>query len=244
MAEDALRLTFLGTGNAFADGGRCWSSFVANDNILFDPSPIALAHMKKLGLAPADIDAVFVSHFHADHWFGLPFLLLEYSEFGRGGRPLTIVGPPGIEEMAREVTRRGYPHVFEKLRFEIEWIEARDGLEGQAAGHAFRPFQVIHAEGMECFGYRVELHGRTLAYSGDTRMCDALVPLAEGADVFVVECSCWDDACGPHLSPNDIRTLRARVAPATSFLLTHVAGGEGPFGRDIAVARDLETYRF
>ncbi|MCH7718203.1 MAG: hypothetical protein IIB21_01925, partial [Chloroflexi bacterium] len=95
-----------------------------------------------------------------------------------------------------------------------------------------------------CFGVRVQVGERTLAFSGDTVMCDPLVELAEGADVFVVECSCWDDSCGPHLDPNDIRELRRRLGPKPTFILTHLSAGQQDLGiENVLVAEDLARYR-
>jgi ribonuclease BN (tRNA processing enzyme) len=98
---------------------------------------------------------------------------------------------------------------------------------------------------LECFGLRVEIEGRTLAYSGDSVLCDALVELAEGADVFVVECSCWEGGCGPHLSPDDIRELRRRLGPGPAFVLTHLDAGAPALEIENAVlAEDFARYRF
>ena len=85
-----------------------------------------------------------------------------------------------------------------------------------------------HVPGLDCYAYRVESDAGTMACSGDTMMCDALAPIAEGADVFVVECSCWGENCGPHLNPNDILALRKQISPSTKFVLTHIGGGEAP----------------
>src|SRR3989304_1978366 len=97
-----LELLFLGSGNAFAPQ-RYWSSFLLNGRYLFDAPPTALPHLKRAGRAADDIDVIFISHFHADHFFGLPFLLLEYAEQTLRTKPLTIVGPPGIEQRLRAV---------------------------------------------------------------------------------------------------------------------------------------------
>ena len=74
----ALDLTFIGTGNAFAPT-RYWSSFIANNRVLFDAPPTLLPHLKKLKIDTNAIEAIFIGHFHGDHYFGLPFLLLEYA---------------------------------------------------------------------------------------------------------------------------------------------------------------------
>jgi ribonuclease BN (tRNA processing enzyme) len=240
-----LELTFLGTGNAFAPT-RYWSSFLANDHVLFDAPPTLLAHLKKLDKDPGQIDVVFISHFHGDHYFGLPFLLLEFAELSQRKRALTIVGPPGIAKRLQSVTDLAFSNVFRKPQrgYDLHFIEARNGRGGELGDCEFLARKVTHVDGLECFGYRVQTEHGIIAYSGDTMMCDALVPLADGADVFVVECSCWGDHCGPHLTPADILELRRRIRPSTKFVLTHIGGGEAPqaiHDAGIVIADDLKT---
>ena len=241
-----LDLLFLGSGNAFA-AGRYWSSFLLNGRYLFDASPIALPHLKRAAVALDDIEAVFISHFHADHFFGLPFLLLEYAEITKRTNPLTIVGPPTIEERLKTLTKVGFPHLFEKERsYEIRYVELADGATGRVGDLTFTSRAVEHVDEFGCFGFRVELDGRALAYSGDTVMCDALADLARGADVFVVECSCWEERCGTvHLGMDDIRALRKELGPTPAFVLTHLDPGERDLGIDnVQYASDLARLSF
>src|SRR5690349_10150339 len=100
-----LDLLFVGSGNALAPAS-CWSGFLLNGRYLFDAPPSALYGLKRGGASLDTLDVVLLSHFHGDHFFGLPFLLLEYAYPGAAGtritrrrtRDLTIVGPPGVEE--------------------------------------------------------------------------------------------------------------------------------------------------
>src|SRR5690242_575806 len=108
-----LDLVFLGSGNAFAPE-RCWSGFVLNGRCLFDAPPTALLNLKKLGADLAAIDVVLLSHFHGDHFFGLPFLLLEYSYLTKRRTDLTIIGPPGVEEKVEALLGIGYPGMRER----------------------------------------------------------------------------------------------------------------------------------
>lgn len=197
-----LDLTFLGTGNAFAPT-RYWSSFLADDKYLFDAPPTLLAHMKKLGKDPGDVEVVFISHFHGDHFFGLPFLFLEYAELAPRTKDLTIVGPPGIAKRTESVTELAFSNVFRKKDrgYALRFVEAYDGMTAEAAGCTFTARRVTHVADLECFAYRVSSEHGTVAYSGDTVMCDALVPIADGSDVFVVECSCWASSAGRTSTP-------------------------------------------
>lgn len=238
-----LEFLFLGSGNAFAPG-RYWSSFLLNGRYLFDASPVVLPHMKRCGVALDEIEAVFISHFHGDHWFGLPFLLLEYSEMTTRSKDLTIIGPPGIQERVRTVTQAGFPNVLKKEKtYRETYRDLRDGLEGEVAGLKFLARSVTHVDSLECFGLRVRVGDRTVAYSGDSVLCDSLLELADDADVFVVECSCWDGACGPHMSPDDVRELRRRLGPKPTFILTHLDAGQQDLGiENSLVADDLARF--
>jgi len=242
-----LDLTFIGTGNAFAPT-RYWSSFLLDDRCLFDAPPTLLAHLKKLGKDPREIEVAFISHFHGDHFFGLPFILLEYAELAPRTKDLTIVGPPGVAGRLRALTDLAFSNVFRKDRgYHLHFVEAGDDTTGEIAGYRFESRQVPHVPGLECYAYRVESPGGSLAYSGDTMMCDALVALADNTDVFVVECSCWGEQCGPHLSPKDILALRERISPRTRFVLTHIGAGEAPRAltdAGILIADDFEQLRF
>lgn len=242
-----LDLTFLGTGNAFAPG-RYWSSFLVGNRYLFDAPPTLLAHLKRLQIDPNEIEVAFISHFHGDHFFGLPFLLLEYAELNRRTKDLTVVGPPGIAKRARSATELAFANVFRKDRgYDLRFVEVEDGVCGDAPGCRFVARQVPHVPELDCYAFRVTFDDdRSVAYSGDTKMCPQLASLADGTDVFVVECSCWGDECGPHLNPNDILELRRQISPNTRFVLTHVGPGEAPKAitdAGMLIAEDLQTLR-
>ncbi len=243
--KQPLELCFLGTGNAFAPQ-RYWNSFLLNGRYLFDCPPTVVPHLKRTGRPSEEIRTVFITHFHGDHFFGLPFLLLEYGVTTPRRDDLFVVGPTQIQEKLEWITELGFPGLLAvSCDYERRYIEMRDGTSAEAGGIRFRALQVNHASGLESFAYRVEVEGRTLAYSGDARMEDTLYELADGADVFVVECSCWEPDCGPHLNPQDIRTLRKAIPPSTAFVLTHLDAGQGDLsGMDgVIAAEDFGVYK-
>ncbi len=242
---EPLELLFLGSGNGFAPKGRYWSSFLLNGRYLFDCSPIVLPHLKTCDVALAQIEAVFITHFHADHLYGLPFLLFEYGYVTPRKNDLTIVGPPGIEERVRTLTEAGFPNVFSKeIGSQLVFCELHDGFQAEVAGLRLLARAVDHVDDFPCFGFRAEVGGRTVAYSGDSKMCDALVDLATSTDVFVVECSAWScDVPGPHLCPDDLRELRRCLGPKPEFILTHLDAGEPDLGiENTRLACDLASF--
>ena len=213
-AETLFELTFLGSGNAFA-GDRYWSSFALNRRFLFDAPPTLLAHLNKLDIPTLGIDAVFLSHFHADHFFGLPFLFLDYEYINHRTRELPIVGPPGVEEAVERLTELGFPGLARNnQRYRRRYIEVTEGRDYPVLDLTAQAVRMQHAESLDCFGFKVRLGDRVLAYAGDAEMSPAVLELAEGTDVLVIDCSCWEGDCGPHISLDDIRHLRA-IDPAS-----------------------------
>lgn len=216
-------LTFLGTGNYLAPG-RYWNSFVVDGHVLVEPSPIVLPHLRRSGIGADRLDAVLISHFHADHTFGWPFLLLELVRAGRD-RPFFVVGPQGVEQFLVDMLELGaVRNVLEAARatLDVRHVEV-DGSWQQAGPLRLRAVEVEHVEDLRCYGYLVERDGGVLAYSGDTRPCDGLDELAAAADVLVLECN-GAHVPKTHMDETDVAALRDRF-PHLPFVLTHL--GEG-----------------
>ncbi|MPZ48750.1 MAG: MBL fold metallo-hydrolase [Dehalococcoidia bacterium] len=240
-AAQSLDLLFLGSGNAFAAQGRAFSSFLLNGRYLFDCGPTVLQQLRKANLPSSDIDAVLISHFHADHFFGLPFLILDAWREQRA-KDLWIAGPPGIEERTMGLLRLGYEMLTRRLEFKLHFIDVADGMEAEIAGLPFTAVSVEHVAELDCFAFRARLNGRSLVYSGDSKLCDSLLDLVPGADVVVLECACGDEPV--HLSPDDVARIAAR-APKAQTIVTHLDGHDHPGGwRGLHVAQDLARFSF
>ena len=237
-------VSFLGTGSYLAPE-RYWNSFVLDGTILVEPSPISLPHLRKCGHSAAALDVVVISHFHADHTFGWPFLLLELARH-RDRRPLFVVGPRGVEaHLAEMMALGGVTGVLETAHaaLDLRFVEV-DGTWQEAGPLRFRAIEVDHVPELECYGYLFERGGRRIGYSGDTVPCRGLEELASESDVLVVECN------GPHPPPpvpvthmdlGDVEALRRRH-PTLQLVLTHL--GAEPDLADLPntlVPDDLDT---
>jgi ribonuclease BN (tRNA processing enzyme) len=245
MPDEPIDLLFLGSGNAFGAEGRAFSSFLLNGRYLFDCGPTVLQQLRKAGIASHDIEVVFISHFHADHFFGLPFLLLDAKYGGRQDKDIWIVGPPGIEEKTEALISIGYPglRAGAEHAFKRHYVEVTDGVEAEVNGLSFSAARVEHVNELECLAYRARVGERSLAYSGDSTLCPGLLRVAEGADVVVLELSC--DANAVHLSPEDVDAVAKVAAPGAQIVVTHLDGKTHPRGFDgLHVARDLARFRF
>jgi ribonuclease BN (tRNA processing enzyme) len=239
--KQPLDLFFLGSGNAFAAEGRAFSSFLLNGRYLFDCGPTLLQQLSKSGRSTRDIDAIFISHFHADHFFGLPFFLLDAKYSGRD-KPVTIVGPPGIEQQTERLIALGYRTELAKTTFTRNYREVEDGVSDEVADLRYSAARVEHVEALDCFAYRAEADGRAVVYSGDAKLCGGLLRLVQGADVVVLECSC--KGVEVHLSPEGVQEV-TRHAGDANVIVTHLDGAAHPNSFEgLIVAEDLGRYRF
>lgn len=220
-----MRLTFLGSGDAFGSGGRmqtCLLVDTGGHRLLVDCGATSLVALRRQDVDPAAIEAVLISHLHGDHFGGLPFLLLD-GQFRRGARPLVVAGPPGIESRVREAMDALFPGASGvRRRFETTFVEWSAGRPVEIAGASVTPYPVVHPSGAPPFALRLEADGRVLAYSGDTEWTDTLIDAARGAHVFVCEAYTFDRPIKYHLDYTTLAAQRPRL-DCRRLILTHMS---------------------
>jgi ribonuclease BN (tRNA processing enzyme) len=221
---DTDRIVFLGTGDAFSAGGRFQAAYLiqgAGGSLLLDCGSATLTSLKRHALTPASIDTILLSHFHGDHFAGIPFLFLQYIYAEPRKRPLRIIGPPGLEERVTLLFRAMYPDTAaETLPFELQFIEMRPGKELAVDGRRIECFPVPHMEKSPSYGYAIRAEGRKIVYSGDTGWTEDLLIHTEAADLFICECSFFETRLPMHLDYPRIAENAERFA-AKRIVLTH-----------------------
>jgi ribonuclease BN (tRNA processing enzyme) len=178
--------------------------------------------MKKHGVSSNDIDSILITHFHGDHFGGLPFLLLDAVQIQMRGKPLVIAGPQGIEERALAAAEALFPGSSSiKPRFPIEFVEMAAGTTTMIGAVAVTPEVVVHSQAAKPHALRVECAGKVIAYSGDTEWTEKLLRVSSGADLFICECSEFDGKSKHHL---DYQTLLQRRGDlgCRRTILTHL----------------------
>jgi ribonuclease BN (tRNA processing enzyme) len=220
-----MQLQFVGCGDAFGSGGRfntCFHLTGARTNVLIDCGASSLPALKRLGIDRDAIDLILITHFHGDHFAGLPFLL--DAQFSRRTRPLVIAGPQGIDTKLPQVMEVMFEHSSKtKHRFDLEVITLTPEDTRRFGEVTVTPYPVVHGDsGGPFLAYRIEAEGRVVSYSADTEWTDALIPAAQNADLFIAEAYTYDKMVKNHLS---LTTLQARlpVIGAKRVVLTHMS---------------------
>jgi ribonuclease BN (tRNA processing enzyme) len=194
----------------------------AGRRILLDCGPTSVISLKKLGLETPSLDLVLLSHFHADHVAGVPFLFHDFQHSSLRRSTLLVAGPRGVKQRIESLHRALFT-VPRRRRYSVAYralAAGRPFLPPGLRGVRVLPFEVRH-RGAPCFGYRLEILGRSLVYSGDTGWFEGIVRAVRGADLFLCECTHLDEDSPDHLS---LRRLlaRRRDLGARRILLTHL----------------------
>jgi len=195
---------------------------VVDGRVLLDGGAPLLPHMHRLGVDPGDIEVVFLTHFHGDHTLGLPPFVLHRVFVDR--RPLTFVGPTGIEEHLEKLWEVSWGPDWKRVmrpQFKVRYLTAKPA--GTASGVRYETVKLDHGT-MGATGYRIHVNGKVVAYSGDTEPTAPLDKLVDKADVAIVEATGPGDVFS-HMSWEAAAKLRKRH-PGTRFFFNHVYTGK------------------
>lgn len=206
-----VTVRFLGTGNAFADGGRSHACILVSapeGRILLDCGGSSLPAIRRV-CDPDTIDAVAITHLHGDHFGGLVFLAMQ-AKYAPRTRPLVFAGPPSLERRFKDASVALFDDFYRELPYELTFRVL--GAEPTRLGPAdVVALPVEHVPDSEPHGLRVRVGGKLIAYSGDARWSDALPRIADGADLFICEATYYSDPDPVHLSAQELLAHRSEL---------------------------------
>lgn len=252
-----MRLTVLGRSPASPNPGEACAGYLVESDgsrVLVDIGPGVVAQLLRRH-HPDELDAVVVSHMHADHMLDLVTLRYVYPWRARSPEQrLRVVLPPGSADQVLALARG----VGNARHFEAAFrLSEHDGSSPIACGNlSLTPVETIHY--IPCWGFRIEAGDRRLAYTADTAPCGGLTDLADDADLLLSEAtlrSLDEDAEPPeqrgHLLPAEAGEA-ARDGGSRRLMLTHLpvnddgAWARGPateaFGSEVEIAEPSRTY--
>ena len=235
-----MKITALGSGDAFCSSGRghtCWLVDDERGTYAVDFGATALLSLKRLGRDPDAIGAIHFTHLHGDHTAGWPFLLVD--AVYRSGRkaPLLVSGPAGTAARLQALWAACYAGAANRpLPFALEVWELAPGDAIELLGRPVRAFRALH---MRPPDLALCLRIGPVAFTGDT----AAIPegLCEGAEALCAECTLLGESSDQHIGWETLRRDPPRVP---RILLGHLgsearAGIRPPAG--VRVCDDLDA---
>lgn len=212
-----MDITVIGCWGAYPEKNEATSGYLVEcggAKILLDCGSGVLSRLQN-HCALEELDAVVLTHTHADHIadaYSLEFAILVLMQIGERSKPLDVyANEADIGKLAFE-----YPNCVR-----VHPIRAR---EATTIGDARLEFsENVHE--IPCLAVRLTSpEGKTLVYSGDTGYCEALIELSRSADVLIVESSFYDIQTGRmkgHLTAGEAGKIAA-LAGAGQTILTHL----------------------
>ncbi|MEU8619234.1 MBL fold metallo-hydrolase [Streptomyces sp. NPDC048623] len=218
-----MKLTVVGCSGSFPSAESACSSYLVEADgfrLLLDMGNGALGELQRhIGLY--DLDAIFLSHLHADHCIDMcGYFVARYYRHDGGRCPaIPVYAPEGAEQrLTTAYADTPTPGAMGEV-FDFRTLASGSFEIG--------PFQVRTekvSHPVEAYAIRVEHAGRVLTYSGDTGVCDALDELAADADLFLCEASFThgkEDIPALHLNGREAGAHATRAA-ARRLVLTHI----------------------
>jgi len=232
-------VVFVGTSDAFGAGGRRQSAVLSrgrSGSLLIDCGTTTNTGLSELGIDRDEIDAVVVSHFHADHFGGVPLFLLAARYIDERKKPLLVAGPPNVEKRVRALAAAlGHP-MEEDPGFPLVFRELPPGHSHEVGPAKIESFETRHQVEAHPHGYRIDCGGHVIVYSGDTGWFPELPRRIEGADLFICECTQEHAELDFHLSLEELAAHRGEF-DCGRHLLTHL----GPEMSELRGKIEFET---
>ena len=247
-----MRVTVLGSGTAVPRADRFPAGYLVQHggrDVCIDLGPGVLRRYAQCGRDLGDLDAVLFTHYHTDHCADLAALLFALRNPAYAGRPpLHVFGSPGLRALVAHLTA-GWPWLAPR-DYVLHLEEIGPGIHS-IADLTVEAIAIEHTQ--ESLGYRITApDGAIAAFTGDAIACDALVPLARDADLFICDSAFPTAAPGPgHMTPTEAGRA-ATAAGCRRLVLTHfypecdghdlVAEARAEFAGEVVMAEDLMTF--
>lgn len=248
-----MEITILGSGTATPLLHRNASGIAVRSGsslMLVDMGPGILRRLCEAQIDYKSIDIVLVTHFHPDHTSDIvPFLFASNYAYGpMRQETFFLVGPQGLEKFYRDFTSiYGHWIIPSNERLMIRELDPCDPDSTDIRNFTITSVSAQHSG--PSLSYRIEASGKSLVVSGDTDESEALVELAQHADMLICECSFPQHMKVPgHMTPVEA-AITAKRASVKKLVLTHfyppcddvdvVAQAGDHFSGEIVKAEDL-----
>lgn len=224
--DKCMKFIVLGSGSSVPHPKRSSSGYwleTENGSVLLDCSASAIHRMAQENLDWANLDAIWISHFHLDHVGGLaPFLFaLKYApQTQKRTKPFKIFGAKGLRELLEDFNEaRDYKLFKQPFPIEIIEIETLEKFEVLPELEAVA-VKTPHTDESHAICLR-DKDDKTLVYTADTGMTMTLGSVAKNVDLFICECSfVKNKPVESHIELAEAMHL-ARFAKPKKMLLTH-----------------------
>ena len=214
-----MKITFLGVGAAFDEKIPNLSCLIQSEktNLLLDCGFSSVNQLWKFNKDTSFLDAIYISHLHADHYFGIPPLFVRMNEDRT--KPLTIICQKGSRKRIEEILEYGYKGFSNKAGFEIRYVEVDP--ENTAEFNDLKLSFALSEHPVSNMVIKVESDGKTVSYSGDGMFTQSAVELYKNSNLLIHEAFLLDQKMDGHACITDLIDM-AEQNNIKCLALTHI----------------------
>jgi len=217
--EPRLKFTILGDSSCIPDVGRETACFLINGKHLVDTAWCAALRMRQHGFDPLALESIILTHFHHDHYIGLPQLLFYIGLRKRSGPPLNIYGPSeNLQRVVEAADAFLQLSRFPELAVNRKLVPLAAGDKFETTDLRFETFAARHTSGKnqleQALVYKVtdKASGACAVFTGDTHHHPPIAEFARGASLLIHDAS--------HTAPKDAARI-AQQAGVKRLVLIH-----------------------
>lgn len=216
-----MKLVFLGVGDAFDEKrGNTSIGVLGETKLLLDCGYLAPKAIWSHFPDPDFFDAIYLSHLHGDHTFGIPPYLTRLWLDGRK-KPLKLIGNEEVIQKLPSIIELAYPGILKDINYELELIQAEVGQS-----LLLNEFELTFAESkhpVRNFAIRISTGDLAVCYSGDGQMTRETKQLYADADWLIQEAFTLESEPQLHMHGNVRETVEvAEACGIGNIALTHV----------------------
>ncbi len=210
-----MKLNIIGSGdvNSIYNG----ASYLIDDLVLFDIPNGSMKSMFRMGIIPAKIKHLLISHYHGDHYFDVPFFLLKRLE---NKNSLTIYTDRLGFKKIKTLTKLAYPNTVNKIYKKIN-INLVNDKAFKLYNYDVERIKVKHSSSLKNnYGYIFKSNKITVSFTGDSSECEAVYYMASTSDYLICDTTLIRGN-DKHMGIDSIKKL-VNLYPNCTYILSHL----------------------
>lgn len=212
-----MNFIFLGNGNITSNNFN--ACYLLNGKILIDAPAGVNKIINDTPHNIRDVDYIFITHLHGDHYFDIPFILFDNFASNRE-RPLVFIGPKKLKNKVKKLLKLAFPHSYLKIwyRLDLVFLDAGKLMSFEIADLTINSVMIKHGNLRNCYGYIFDNGKKKVGITGDTELCPGVNYMARNVNALIIDVSSKGN--NHHLKFDDFKEL-TKEFKKTTFLPTH-----------------------
>lgn len=202
-----MKINLVGTGSI---GSKKMSACtLINDEILVDMPNGIVKKLKQSNCNILDIKVILITHLHGDHFFDIPFFMLE-KYFNKSQQETRIYCPIGTQNKVKQLFEIAFPNDYEKINksVNIKFIEFKDMNQEEVVKNIYVDSKIVeHGELKPAYGFVIQEGNKKVGFSGDSKLCEMIEEIIEQSNMSVLDMSLAENGNNAHMGLNDIEEL-------------------------------------